>query len=90
MVIPGYTSAVKTAISVPDRTFERAERAAQRHGLNRSQLYATAVERYLDELEAGDLTAAIDAVVEVANADHATGDAASAGRRVVADGDEEW
>lgn len=50
MVIPVYTFAMKTAISLPDELFTRAERAAASRGVSRSQLYATAVARYLDEL----------------------------------------
>ena len=41
---------MKTAISLPDELFTRAERAAASRGVSRSQLYATAVARYLDEL----------------------------------------
>lgn len=41
---------MKTAISLPDELFTRAERAAASRGISRSQLYATAVARYLDEL----------------------------------------
>lgn len=84
---------MKTAISVPDETYDRADRVAKKHGMNRSQFYSAAVERYAAELESVDLTAAIDAVVDTANADSSTDFAAAAGRRTVAgndDGDAEW
>jgi len=47
---------VKTAISVPDGIYTRAERVAKKHGMNRSQFYAAAADRYADELESADLT----------------------------------
>ncbi len=34
---------MKTAISIPDELFERAERAAARRGCTRSRLYADAI-----------------------------------------------
>jgi metal-responsive CopG/Arc/MetJ family transcriptional regulator len=40
---------MKTAISIPDRLFEAAERLARRLGMSRSELYATAVSQYLDD-----------------------------------------
>ena len=81
---------MKTAISVPDATFERAERAAAKHGLNRSQFYAAAAERYAAALESEDITAAINAVVEEANSDASTQFAIDAGRDVLGGADEEW
>lgn len=81
---------MKTAISVPDETYERAERAAKRHGMNRSQFYAAAADRYAKDLESADLTAAIDAVVDVANADESTLAAAEASRRSLGGVDDEW
>jgi hypothetical protein len=38
---------VKVAISLPDPTFEAAERVAKRLGMPRSQLYAQAVEAFV-------------------------------------------
>ena len=90
MVIPGYTRGMKTAISVPDEVFARVERVAARHGMNRSQFYAAAASRYADELESGELTAAIDAVVDVVNADSSTWFAVEGGARLVAGMDDEW
>jgi hypothetical protein len=43
----GYTTSVKTAISIPDAVFEEAERLAQRRGWSRSELYANAVAEYI-------------------------------------------
>jgi len=39
---------MKTAISIPDVTFKRAERFARRAGMSRSQLYTRAVATFID------------------------------------------
>jgi metal-responsive CopG/Arc/MetJ family transcriptional regulator len=39
---------MKTAISVPDQLFEAADRLAERLGMSRSELYATAVAEFLE------------------------------------------
>ena len=71
----GYTIAMKTAISVPDGDFERFERIAARHGLNRSEFYQLAGRRLADELEGeAELTALADAVM--ARAGQPAGDGA--------------
>jgi metal-responsive CopG/Arc/MetJ family transcriptional regulator len=53
---------MKTAISLPDPLFERAERIAEQMKLNRSQLYARALQEFLDRHDAAAITAAFDAV----------------------------
>lgn len=60
LVIPRYTLPMKTAISVPDATFHRVDKKASELGLNRSEFYSLAAERYLRELEADDLTTRLD------------------------------
>ena len=54
---------MKTAISVPDETFARVDRAAARLGVSRSEFYARAAERWLAELDAPSITAEIDAAL---------------------------
>ncbi|WP_435735743.1 ribbon-helix-helix protein, CopG family [Cellulosimicrobium sp. PMB13] len=55
---------MKTAISVPDREFERFERIAARHGMNRSEFFRRAGEKFADELEgSNELTALADAAL---------------------------
>ena len=39
---------MKTAISIPNRIFETAEKLAGKMGVSRSQLYVTAIKNYLD------------------------------------------
>jgi metal-responsive CopG/Arc/MetJ family transcriptional regulator len=38
---------MKTAISLPDSLFQAADQFAKQHGVSRSELYATAIEEYL-------------------------------------------
>lgn len=53
---------MKTAVSIPDDVFERAEELARRRRVSRSELYATALRALLDEDEA--VTARLNAVHE--------------------------
>lgn len=63
--ITGYTGAMKTAISVPDKDFERFERLAARHGMNRSEFYQVAARKLADELEGeAELTALANAAID--------------------------
>jgi metal-responsive CopG/Arc/MetJ family transcriptional regulator len=42
-----YTSFMKTAISIPDALFKRAERTAKAIGVSRSRFFALAVESFI-------------------------------------------
>ena len=53
---------MKTAISVPDPVFEAAEDLAKRLGISRSQLYSTALARYLDSFDDEAITQALNEV----------------------------
>ncbi|MFH8249508.1 CopG family ribbon-helix-helix protein [Microbacterium sp. B2969] len=56
---------MKTAISIPDSEFERFERVAARHGMNRSEFFRRAGRRFVEELEGeAELTALADAVIQ--------------------------
>jgi metal-responsive CopG/Arc/MetJ family transcriptional regulator len=55
---------MKTAISVPDETFQRVELAAKRMGVSRSEFYARAAQSWLDALDDEDTTDAINKAVE--------------------------
>lgn len=75
---------MKTAISIPDDTFERASRRAHDLGMSRSEFFARAAARYLDELDAQSLTQQIDqAVAALAGYDEIAEDVAAAGRRTL-------
>ncbi|HDH03027.1 MAG TPA: ChpI protein [Actinobacteria bacterium] len=53
---------MKTAISLPDALYERAENVAGGLGIARSHLYARAIEEFLDRYEGKRVTAALDAL----------------------------
>jgi len=55
---------MKTAISLPDELFDRAEEYASQHGLSRSELFAKALREFLDLRRQDGLTAQIDRVCE--------------------------
>lgn len=77
---------MKTAISVPDETFEKASRRAHELGMSRSEFFSRAAARYLDQLDAESLTSQIDrAVAERAAEDGSALDAVQVGRRIVAE-----
>lgn len=59
----GYTSGMKTAISLPDEVFEQAEKAAKRLKLSRSELYSRAVAEYLARHTDNEVTASINAAI---------------------------
>jgi len=78
VVLPGYTSGMKTAISLPDDIFRRVDDAAKRMGVSRSEFFARAAERWLDALQEDDTTAAINRAISGLDSDHAFVDAAAA------------
>ena len=56
----GYTTGMKTAISLPDKLFHNADAAAKQLGVSRSELYAKALEEYLARRNAAQITARLD------------------------------
>ncbi len=78
---------MKTAISLPDETYEQATRKAAELGISRSEFFARAARRYLDDLaaqSAQSLTQQIDEALEVAGVDDTEQLAVAAGRRRLA------
>jgi metal-responsive CopG/Arc/MetJ family transcriptional regulator len=69
---------MKTAISLPDETFHRMDRAAKQLGVSRSELFVRAAESWLDTLRDDGTTDAIDRVIAGLPADHEFTDAAAA------------
>ena len=63
-VTASYTFGMKTAVSLPDAVFERAERLATRLGKSRSELYRDALALYLAAHDDDEVTAAMDRVVD--------------------------
>jgi metal-responsive CopG/Arc/MetJ family transcriptional regulator len=82
---------VKTAISVPDDTYQRASRRAQDLGMSRSEFFSRAAARYLDELDSESITRQVDlAVTALAGEDDSAADAVSAGHRLLVDTPDDW
>ncbi|MBZ5621381.1 MAG: ribbon-helix-helix protein, CopG family [Acidobacteriia bacterium] len=78
---------MKTAISIPDEVFERAERLARRTKKSRSQLFSDAVREYVARHAPEDVTDAMDRVcAELGNPTDSF--VSSAARRVL--GRSEW
>jgi predicted DNA-binding protein len=44
-----YTYSVKTAISLPDKLFYKADQLAKQQGISRSELYKKALEDYVEK-----------------------------------------
>lgn len=51
---------MKTAISIPDDVFQKAEQLARREGRSRSDVYSSAVREYVARYGTDDLTETID------------------------------
>jgi len=56
---------MKVAISLPDPVFDAAEKLAGELGVSRSQLYATALAKFLEERSALAVTESLNAVYSV-------------------------
>ena len=53
---------MKTAISLPDELYQEADAVADRIGVSRSQLFATALAEYLAKFRSEDVTAQLNVV----------------------------
>ena len=60
---------MKTAISIPDPIFKKAERIARKLGISRSELYARAVSQLIEAYDSDDITGRLDAVYMDASSD---------------------
>jgi metal-responsive CopG/Arc/MetJ family transcriptional regulator len=81
---------VKTAISIPDETFVRAEEHAAALGMSRSEFFTRAVRHYMAQLDAESLTGRINAAVDVAWPDGVTIEAAAYRRHRPGPGAPAW
>ena len=75
---------MKTAISLPDDTYEQASRRAAELGISRSEFFARAARRYLDELASQSLTSQIDEALQAVGDDDSSTAAVTAGRSYLA------
>jgi metal-responsive CopG/Arc/MetJ family transcriptional regulator len=80
---------MKTAISVPDDTYEEASRQAAELGISRSEFFARAARRYLEELASSSLTEQINEALQAAGDDDSNAAAAAVGRARLA-GPDDW
>jgi hypothetical protein len=86
-VLPGYTGDVKTAISVPDDTFDEATKQASELGISRSEFFTRAARRYLEELASRSLTEQVNEALQAAGSDDSADAAVAAGRKLLAEDD---
>lgn len=80
----GYTFGMKTAVSIPDDVFERAEELARSMGTSRSALYARALADYIARHSPDRVTELMDKALDDAGAAD-TALATAAARRTLAD-----
>lgn len=60
----GYTPGMKTAVSIPDKLFRKADALARRLGKSRSQVYREALAEWVARREPDAVTVALDEAVE--------------------------
>src|SRR5688572_3636634 len=58
----GYTPGMKTAVSIPDDIFEKAERFAKRANRSRSDVFAAALREYVSRHSPDEITDAMNRV----------------------------
>jgi hypothetical protein len=91
VIIPGYTVLVKTAISVPEDTYNRASQRARELGMSRSEFFSRAASRYLDQMDIESVTSEIDQAVDVfGGGDDTVAEALAVGRRLLEGTDDKW
>ena len=61
---PGYTPGMKTAVSIPDETFEQVERLAKRGQRSRSEVYSAALREYVARHAPDEVTDAMNRVCD--------------------------
>jgi antitoxin MazE6 len=81
---------MKTAISIPDDTFERVTRSARELGMSRSEFFTRAAVAYLKDLESKSLAAQINAALDLIGDDESYQDAVNAGRALLRRTADEW
>lgn len=79
----GYTKGMKTAVSIPDDVFEKAERLARRVRRSRSAVFTAALREYVARHAPEEVTEAMDRVCGAIDGER-DGFQALAARRVLA------
>jgi predicted transcriptional regulator len=78
----GYTLGMKTAVSIPDEVFEKADRLARRAKRSRSELFSAALAEYVARHAPDEVTDAMNRVCADVGDQHDLF-VAAAGRRVL-------
>lgn len=60
---------MKTAVSIPDPIYAKAEKLARRLGKSRSEIYAKAIQAYVDNREDDEVTAKLNAVYDTGSSE---------------------
>ena len=60
---------MKTAVSIPDQTFEQAERLAKQDGRSRSEVYSAALREYVARHAPDEITSAMNRVCDEVGAE---------------------
>lgn len=81
---------MKTAVSVPDDLYHRAEQAAQQLGVNRSQLYARALAKYLQDLGSDPVTDRLNELTSEYTKERTASESSAAARFMIDSGAWEW
>lgn len=81
---------MKTAVSLPDDLYERAEQAAQQLGVNRSQLYARALTMYLQDTGPDPVTEKLNELAAEHDKERTAAEASVVARSMIDSGDWEW
>jgi hypothetical protein len=63
-MITGYTTGMKTAVSIPDEVFEKVERFARRAKRSRSEVFSAALREYIARHAPDEVTEAINRAVD--------------------------
>ena len=77
-------------MSLPDDLYERAERAAQRLGVKRSQFYARALAQYLQDIGPDPVTERLDELVAEQATERTAPLSSVAARAMIDSGSWEW
>ena len=78
----GYTFGMKTAVSIPDEVFAKAERLARRSKRSRSELFSAALSEYVARHAPDEVTEAMNRVCDDVG-EQADRFVAAAGRRML-------
>jgi len=73
----GYTFGMKTAISIPDDIFAKAEELARQLSTSRSELYSRAIREYVARHSGDQVTEKLDLLITEGNMDSSFAVAAS-------------